>query len=870
MRRLILHICLWMVALAALPTTAWGQNDDRNAFFVYRNDGGFNAFFTDEVDSLVYERFVPDSTTQPDDWTHCAIYMPDSVCRIPLAAIDSISFTRPSTVYKQNVVRLDPLLPYLKQIDGMNLRFSASLPQRLQPKVGHVLIYEKFDNILPNGFAGRVSQVSQEADDLVYACDSASLNDIYDRLLWFGDFTIENDTTPDGRIVTHSKLVGPQASGELGGKLSIAIKEELETSKNSKLTAKADLYATAKIRLTLRKDLGKEPYVNLNIRMGIGGDLSLTGEIKGEASRYGKWTTLFQAPVPDVPGVLAKISTTPFIKVEGTATIETSTGMEVGMDIGLTYSDSQWQPYGEPYFEPKPLIVNTQLEGSVFTGIGVKTGLTSYGDILSVSTIYDGGLKLKSALNNDLILGDGGIGGSGDNSRYDELSDVTIDASLALDCRTEACLRFLNQDFTAGHDVFETELEINSWHLLPKFEIPTIKTERDDKATIAVVPSQKLVLPLTIGLGLYDENNECVDYEYCPEAYRLTDDWPLEKFEHTFAGLKPGHTYTCAPLVKFLGMELKATPAVEVAMPVQIETTTATDVTYEEATVGGKVNGLKQLFDELTTFGFVYSDVVAVPNLDNGSLQARGKMQPDDVFKATLGNLSEGTTYYYRAYIVINEQAYYGNVLTFTTPTKPAEAVDLGLSVLWAKWNVGATSENQPGNLLGWGDATGNLTTFDVVDDNYNWTSPLYGGPRPPANIASSSLDIAHVRWGGTWRMPTQTEMVELIDKCTWEWTFVEGTPGMLVTGPSGESIFLPAAGYRFGTSVTDDPSSGEPEVGFYWTATHNTEQPHNAYRLAIGPGRYNWSSYARYAGHLIRPVMPHPQIPGIEEYEAD
>lgn len=865
MRRLILHICLWMVALAALPTTAWGQNDDRNAFFVYRNDGGFNAFFTDEVDSLVYERFVPDSTTQPDDWTHCAIYMPDSVCRIPLAAIDSISFTRPSTVYKQNVVRLDPLLPYLKQIDGMNLRFSASLPQRLQPKVGHVLIYEKFDDTLPNGFAGRVSQVSQEAGDLVYACDSASLNDIYDRLLWFGEFTVENDTIPEGRIVTRSKLVNPhlEGEGEISKRLALQFEKKFG-EEEKKITVKAESYAEIQVRFLLSMKSGEEPYVNANVKLGIGGDLSLKGEIEGHKIWPFQSIPLYRAPVPQIPAIIIGINLSPVLELKGKAEIEASRGLELGVNFGATYQNGQWESYGFHYVNNKPLALDAKLEGSIFAGMATMIEIYPLTAFMSISNTVKCGLEFSSNLNLDWIKD------NSNNSLYEDLADATLNADFVLKDEMEAKIKAFTYTNRLTKEVIKATFNINSWHLLPKFGLPTVKAERGNKATIAVVPSQKLLLPLTIGMGLYNENNECVDYEYCPEAYRLTDDWPLEKFEHTFAGLKPGHTYTCAPLVKFLGMELKATPAVEVAMPVQIETTTATDVTYEEATVGGKVNGLKQLFDELTTFGFVYSDVVAVPNLDNGSLQARGKMQPDDAFKATLGNLSEGTTYYYRAYIVINEQAYYGNVLTFTTPTKPVEAVDLGLSVLWAKWNVGATSENQPGNLLGWGDATGNLTTFDVVDDNYNWTSPLYGGPRPPANIANSSLDIAHVRWGGTWRMPTQTEMVELIDKCTWEWTFVEGTPGMLVTGPSGESIFLPAAGYRFGTSVTDDPSSGEPEVGFYWTATHNTEQPHNAYRLAIGPGRYNWSSYARYAGHLIRPVMPHPQIPGIEEYEAD
>ena len=101
--------------------------------------------------------------------------------------------------------------------------------------------------------------------------------------------------------------------------------------------------------------------------------------------------------------------------------------------------------------------------------------------------------------------------------------------------------------------------------------------------------------------------------------------------------------------------------------------------------------------------------------------------------------------------------------------------------------------------------------------------------------------------------MPTQQEMVELIDNCQWTPTYQNGVPGMLVTADNGNSIFLPAAGDRFGTSRRDTG-----QRGYYWTSTLNTEQRRNAYRLDFGlqADDYDWNSYARYIGICVRPVM--------------
>ena len=98
--------------------------------------------------------------------------------------------------------------------------------------------------------------------------------------------------------------------------------------------------------------------------------------------------------------------------------------------------------------------------------------------------------------------------------------------------------------------------------------------------------------------------------------------------------------------------------------------------------------------------------------------------------------------------------------------------------------------------------------------------------------------------------MPTKAELDELRYECDWEWITMNGVNGFQVTGSNGNSIFLPAAGYRDGTDVNDRGS-----YGYYWSATLNEYDSGGAYYLVFGSGSHGWSNYPRLHGRTVRPV---------------
>ena len=135
------------------------------------------------------------------------------------------------------------------------------------------------------------------------------------------------------------------------------------------------------------------------------------------------------------------------------------------------------------------------------------------------------------------------------------------------------------------------------------------------------------------------------------------------------------------------------------------------------------------------------------------------------------------------------------------------EYVDLGLSVKWATCNVGAYSPEQYGDYYAWGE-----TDTKEYYGSDNCISKYYDID----DIKGTNKDVAHVKWGGDWRMPTRSEFNELLNKCDWKLTTYKGVQGYMITGPNGNSIFLPCAGIYYWDTPIDVGESGR-----YWCSTY-------------------------------------------------
>ena len=210
-------------------------------------------------------------------------------------------------------------------------------------------------------------------------------------------------------------------------------------------------------------------------------------------------------------------------------------------------------------------------------------------------------------------------------------------------------------------------------------------------------------------------------------------------------------------------------------------------------------------------------------------------------------------------------------VSVFAQDNVQHEYVDLGLSVKWATCNVGASKPEEAVCHYAWGELeekdnyiVENYKFYDSDDyyriNKYN-SSSLDGkdGFTDDKMILDPEDDVAHVKWGGKWRMPTAEEWEELIEDCAWEWVEVNGMGGYIISGKKpgykDRSIFLPASGSYLRMDNEFDLFGNK---GDYWSSSRSTD---NYYRPASGffidRFEYKKSVTSRHLPKSIRPVCP-------------
>ena len=155
---LLYIVAALIAAFAAQPVQAQAVQD---ALYIYRNDGGFNAFFFDDIDHFEYSR-IDTLGVEHDDYVVQEIFAMDSVFRIPVTAIDSIAFVTPDPVYQKDIIKIDKeITDYITASDTVNwIRLDSNTPENLIPKKGDKILVSR-SNKLPEGFGGRVTNVEK-------------------------------------------------------------------------------------------------------------------------------------------------------------------------------------------------------------------------------------------------------------------------------------------------------------------------------------------------------------------------------------------------------------------------------------------------------------------------------------------------------------------------------------------------------------------------------------------------------------------------------------------------------------------------------------------------------------------------------------
>ena len=216
--------------------------------------------------------------------------------------------------------------------------------------------------------------------------------------------------------------------------------------------------------------------------------------------------------------------------------------------------------------------------------------------------------------------------------------------------------------------------------------------------------------------------------------------------------------------------------------------------------------------------------------------------------------------------------------------------VDMGLSVKWARVNIGANSPEKLGNLYAWGEVSPKeeYTFSNYVWCNYNfsedgdgwWSSTSikkYGSSYSNSDyinedyydsyywvndgrtVLEASDDVARTEWGGTWRMPTQAECQELVDNCTIEKVKYNNCDGFLFTstkeGYTDKSLFFPLTPSTYSGDETYFDNGSKLYSGLFWSSSQYLPFPVCAYALRVYNGKVSFGPITRQTGFPVRPV---------------
>ncbi len=581
--------CLF-ISLLALMASVFPlmpvQAQNQFAIYNYRNDGDFNAWLDIDVEKITYSCTDLDGV-EHDDIVVQEVWTPDSVYRIPISAIDSIGFRAPKIEYRDNVFHItEAHLPYIISVDDNSITFSNSLPENMRPHVGQVITSDTFESPLSDGFAGKVTSTNNVSGTFHVVCEAVQVTDVFKKLVIVGKaYAVNEASAKHGQRFAPKKLKDyldtDKVEFEFPGKVSVKIGDFISIS--DEVSMSADYYVYVDLpRFKLRATVTGNHDLKTDWTIDSDKILEWLGHDKEKSEP--EWATPVW-PIVSIPGVFnfgvrAGAFLAPSVKLSLTG----STPLTFSHTFGVEFSNTDtwsWIPTVTPIMSAHSELgtpdITLSLEGKLFAGIalGVKTVLIGdkvlSGDITGrFGPEFDAKMQMQQKL--------------GDDDQFDWyslLKDSKMGVQLKADAKVKA--KVFGENLTDKLS-WDWKWPIPQWsdfrYLFPDFTKPELRHwSMANPLSMYTTPSRDLIMPVQVGIGLFDASGvKQADY-YNDGWYLLDVNWHDKDTRIDIGNLTPGETYTCRPLLNFMGLgEIKADPRTSftVPQPVSLETTTIT------------------------------------------------------------------------------------------------------------------------------------------------------------------------------------------------------------------------------------------------------------------------------------------------------
>lgn len=843
--------------LFALEVCCVSAQNLTSAFFVFRNDGPVLPFFYEDVDSIRQSKIDTDSIERPEFVT-TEFWTSDSVYRVPIASIDSIAFRTPSEIRKPRSKEIsDELLSYLVAVDSLTLKFSPSVPKSILPEKGDKLTYCNSNELLLCGFIGQVNSVNIADDYVTVRCDSIGIPDAFIRYCQIGRVISEEESISRGSsYIKEIKIYTPpfrkKKEFSFNKFFGIEVNDNYTFGYSNELFLSLEAIPKAKLLVYYSPETEYPIYhINFDEEIIIGSGLGINGDVSLDLAKFSGLSEIkAEFPIPIPLGKLVKFVVEPDITIGGSIALSVEASMTIKSGFKCFLSDSPTITnhfvFKQPEFS-KPEVTVNMFTGNISYFRGLFLGL-SVGNKNLVEV--KGGVSVGQELSYELGIGKKEFEHAQiDVSTYEKFKSVSLSEAYVIKPKFTATF---GKHFSFGAEfkhtipLVEMTLEENKSFGFPEFSQPEYIV-REDRSYIEYDIEGDLLAPVRPGIKVVDEDGNTILTKYHYEEFQSSTQHIEFSYRHNIYNKK----CTIYPIFKYCNREIMASPTQVISLYAHPVTDNSRAWTYS-ALIGGYL-----LFDDEMegtvdtsdwTVGFLYS--TSPENIQDGT-RITAYLRSDHTFTADIDGLSPETEYYYCAYLQVGEEIMYGEVRYFKT--EAAEEIDLGLSVNWRAWNVGASHKHEAGEYFAWGEDKSKIDYnwffyFDnPYSDTFEWTGCKFNLDISGMENHDPSTRI------GDWRMPTREEMQELLNKCDWKWITVRDVNGYMVTGPNGNSIFLPVTGIYDGQEITNSDA-----YGAYWTSTPqaDTEGKATAATLYFYGGMLKSLQWAnRYAGRAVRPV---------------
>lgn len=529
------------------------------AFYIYRNDGGFNAFFREEVDSMAYSCYDADSTLY-DDAVMQVVYTKDSIYQIPLAAIDSVSFVQPETIISDDVFPLtSEHSPYISDADTLKFAMSVTTPASLCPQVGNIVVATADCDAFVNGIIAKVENVSNDGTYYRYTCSKAYIEDVFEQLVVY-----TNGRISDGALVRRD------------GMRRVSFTETLwnhrwtKTITGGGTATTLDVGDQATATVTVRKTLTTPFFFQLQLRNSLTTSVDFSAE--SSASIYkeiqiGKTVTAGKIPIPYTMGLLwlePKLSLYGYFEEKGKVEFKYGGHFNRTDLLTFTYTQRNWTFTHAPSTDAGTDVAQLSMDGSAEIGLKPQIDFSLNGQQAGFG--LKGRLGLKENINfvfDMTHLKDGGL--------YDAMRDsycrTTIPWSINVHANANIFSRYDGSQSEEGFATFrhtfaprEEPRLGDDRYIFPLFSDVEGKRQ-GDKAVAKASVSRTPLLPVQVGFSLIDEDQNIVQTQYDSRSYKSGN--TFSSYSCELSGMESGK-YTVRPSVKLFGQDVLASPEAEV------------------------------------------------------------------------------------------------------------------------------------------------------------------------------------------------------------------------------------------------------------------------------------------------------------------